>query len=844
MKAEGVSIRRALAHYAFGFLAAGYGTHAAAGALQNVFISSSEGVAVIEIRFNCFHRFVTQSPGGLSATFQITLIRLEQCGSVPTDEGGRDSTRPAGREIVALDEVDYVARERGEATVELRFIRPVQIFIRQTGDLGGLQVRLRAPTGAPEELTVPTKPVAQATAPATPSADRLARADAAAAERAGRRKAPATPSNADYAINLATTSTDVTPSDLSGVAEKGEILYVVKSELDAGAVFRLRLGFFTTEARAETALARLKTRYAGAWIVKIGAVDHDAAEMQAPVAAEEPAPAAETSTPGEPAIATLTPEMLAALMADARAAVLAGDFAKSARLCSEVLAEPRNEFSAEARELLGVARERTGQFQQAIAEYRRYLEQYPEGEGADRVRQRLVALTTARDAPRSDLRAANRGGEPGAWDLFGSFSQYYRRDSVYTVQGQATSASMVQTDGDLSVRKRGERLDFAGRATLGYDYDLLGGPAALGNRTRIYNLYADLYDRDWGLGARIGRQTDRSGGVLGRYDGAHVSYLLRPDIKLNVMGGFPVYLSSDGVDTNRVFYGTSVDFNHLLNRFDTSLFFNTQQLGGVTDRQAVGAEVRYFDGSRSVAGLVDYDFNFGTITTASVIGNWSFESGLTLSASADYRRSPFPLTENALIGQTAATIDELQRSLTEEQIRQLALDRSGKMLTYSLGVSRPLAQRWQINADFSMVQLAEGPGSGGVLALGDSGREYYFYTSLVGSSLFTEGDVSILGLRYSDSYNTRTSAIYLDSRYPLTNHLRLNPRLTFSLRQIATSDAKELVARPSLRLLYRFARHYQIELEGGGDVGRRSGTVYVNGNNTAYFMYMGYRAEF
>jgi hypothetical protein len=85
----------------------------------------------------------------------------------------------------------------------------------------------------------------------------------------------------------------------------------------------------------------------------------------------------------------------------------------------------------------------------------------------------------------------------------------------------------------------------------------------------------------------------------------------------------------------------------------------------------------------------------------------------------------------------------------------------------------------------------------------------------VGSSLLTEGDVSIFGLRYSDSEIARVATIQVDSRYPVTN---------------------------SLRLLYRFARRYQLELEGGGDLGSRSGDA--NTDTTAYFIYAGYRAEF
>ena len=102
-----------------------------------------------------------------------------------------------------------------------------------------------------------------------------------------------------------------------------------------------------------------------------------------------------------------------------------------------------------------------------------------------------------------------------------------------------------------------------------------------------------------------------------------------------------------------------------------------------------------------------------------------------LSASADYRRSPFPLLENALVGQSGASLDELLRAFSEDELRDIAVDRTAETLNYSLGLSRPLGERWQVNADITFTQLAEGPGSAGVLALPDSGRGYYAYASLV-----------------------------------------------------------------------------------------------------------------
>jgi hypothetical protein len=829
---------------AIGLLVAGHGGPASARALRNVFVSRSDGIAVIEIRFSCFHRFDGQSSEGPATIFELSLTRLSQCDSAQVSGGAQESTRPSGRESVSLDEVDYLPRDLGAATVKLRFSRPVQIDVVQTGDLTGLRVRLRATAGETGEVVVQDDPAARATQPLARTPERVARADAAALERAARQNARATALAGNYAINLWTSKTETMSVDTGGVAADGDSLYVVRVETGADTLFRLRLGFFATEAQAESALVRLQARYPAAWVVKIDDEERRQAVTGLVVAAAaQPAPAMAAAAVDHGATATRSAQELGALMSEARTAVIAGDFARAASLYGDVVAEPPNEFSRQARELLGVARQRNGESAQAIAEYRRYLEEYPDGEGADRVSQRLAALTTARDAPKSGLRAASRSTETGSWDTFGSFSQYYRHDAADLAgQGMSTKVSMVQTDGTLDLRRHGDHLDMAGRATLGYDYDLLNEAAAPGNRTRIYDLYADLYHRDLGLGARVGRQRERSGGVLGRYDGAHISYQVRPDVRLNVMGGFPVYLSSDSLNTDRVFYAASVDLNDMLEQIDTSFFVNAQSIDGIEDRQAVGAELRYFDGSRSLIGLADYDIGFGTLNTLSLVGNWYFESGLTMSASADYHRSPFPLAENALIGQTAGSIDELLQSFTEDQIRQLAEDRSGETLSYSLGLSQPLAERWQINLDFTAAQLAEGPGSGGVLALPDSGDEYYVYASLVGSSLLTEGDVSIFGLRYSDSEIARVATIQVDSRYPVTNSLRLNPRLAVSVRQISADDSTETFVSPSLRLLYRFARRYQLELEGGGDLGSRSGDA--NTDTTAYFIYAGYRAEF
>jgi len=72
------------------------------------------------------------------------------------------------------------------------------------------------------------------------------------------------------------------------------------------------------------------------------------------------------------------------------------DYSHAIALYTKILAYPNHPYRQDAQEYLGLARERNGQLAQAKAEYEAYLKLYPKGEGADRVRQRLTGLITAK----------------------------------------------------------------------------------------------------------------------------------------------------------------------------------------------------------------------------------------------------------------------------------------------------------------------------------------------------------------------------------------------------------------------------------------------------------------
>jgi len=861
--------------------------------LDTILISKSAQTATVDIRFNCKLRYIDHIPLTESDRARINFTRLDQCGRDPLSSPVRESRRPAGRNLAGIADIEYRDQAGAEGVLLIRFDYPVRLSVRQSGNLKSLRIMV----DLPEVMTEKTNPVsspgiiaappviAAATSnpdlPMAQTPERLERADRMAQQRLDeqeRKQAPGL-SQGSFAINLESARE---PFDADSLAKfripPQKEVYTTKVDIDGKAWYRLRMGFFNSEDEANNVRRENVERFPSAWVVKvtnneieqvrenlltgglssglvrgaggIAPVDVQATNWEIGIAspglsaeaeADQINPGTSKSTQRE-----LSNEQIAALMHEAADEIVAENYSHAIQIYTKILREPQNVLSPDAQELLGLARERNGQFAHAIAEYRRYLEVYPDNTGADRVQQRLAGLTTAREAPRSELRSASRNGdgESGRWDVYGGLSQYYRRDSIeFDGQEEIVAQSSILTNTDIVARRRGDRIDFSSRATIGNLYDLLSEDEGPGNSTRIYHLYADIMDRGWNLSGRVGRQSIRHSGVLGRFDGLSLSYQWKPETRVNFVTGYPVDSSEDSINTDRFFYGMSMDFTQVLDTVDVSFFYNTQEVDGIEDRQSIGGETRYFDEHRSLLGLIDYDVSFGEVNAFSLFGNWSFDNRLTLNATVDYRNSPYLTIRNALIGQPVTTIEELLLLFSRDEIRQLAEDRTTSYQTYTFGASWPLSPRFQVLADVTMSDFGGTVESGGVPALPDWDTVFYYSVSTVGSSLVKEGDTSIFTLRYADGNLTSTISASADTRYPITRNFRLNPRLRFSLRDIHSDDSDQWILTPSIRLLYRLGRNFSFEFEGGGEWTSRK-TEFNTSDTSAYFIYAGYRADF
>ncbi len=832
--------------------------------VEDIQVSKRGNEATITIDLACPMRFQSDAKTQQGILLEIRVSPLESCRQIGNGDISSEVYRPVGGQLAYLDEVEYESLGLGENLLMLHFDRTVDYRVAQRGDLRSLQLIVQLgnesqPTPTPQTEVTPV-PVPATPPPAAGQAPTPAQTlPAGRAPLTSRVREPS--AVADYVVNLQSTREPVDPTVVEGIAvPRGAKPYVSQIEVDGQTWYRLRLGFFATEADARAALATLAEKFPRAWVGRAETEEVRRASdfsFAAGATLVAKAPGADEQTVSATAAApasgqsTLTPEQLQELQEKGRNAMLAQDYETAIKIYTQLLQEP-GDHRAEAREYLGLARERDGQPAYAAAEYRAYLKEYPDTEGARRVQQRLNGLVLAAEAPREPLRRTGLAAqaEAGAshWDIATGLSQYYRRDldQLDQTSPEITTLSAVFTDLDFSVRRTGGAFDWVGRVALGNMYDLIGeennGP---GNLNRVSYAYFDMNPPQGDWTVRFGRQTLHNWGVLGRFDGLHFSYDWKPDRRVHFVSGFPVESTRYGLQSNRQFNGVAVDFDHLVGAWDFSTFLNNQTIEGIADRQAAGFEVHYLDDKRTLTTMVDYDYQYGELNMALALGTWRFDNRLILTGLVDKRKSPVLTTRNALIGQLVTTIDDLLSVWTEDEIHQMALDRTADSTTVTIGMAKPLFERFQINADVTMTEIGATVDSFGALGIPSTGQQVYYSASFVGSGLFGKGDVSVFNVRHGVADDFTTSQLTWDARFPVGRRLRLNPRLRLAVWDSAAGVHRE-TASPSFRLLLNMRNRYRFELEVGSDELLRTDLSVFSPEqkSTGNYVNIGYRADF
>jgi hypothetical protein len=540
---------------------------------------------------------------------------------------------------------------------------------------------------------------------------------------------------------------------------------------------------------------------------------------------------------------------LVKVMEEANKEMTAENYSRAIQLYTKILTRPESDLSQDAQEFLGLARERNKQLAHAKSEYEKYLKKYPEGSGANRVRQRLTGLLTAGDRPKEKLRRARVAGDPDktVWDtqVFGSFSQFFSYDETDSDNsgGSRVNRKELTSDLDLNTRFRSDKYEIRSQFVGGYEEDLRSDGEE--SEIPINTFTLEARDIKRGFFGRFGRQFESTGGVLGRYDGAWLGYEVSPQVQVNGVFGFPVArTTAKPFDTEKHFYGLNLDLGTFAKYWDFNIYGINQEVDEIIDRQAVGGEARYFHPQRSFLTLMDYDVSYSELNLFIFSGDIVFPAKTRWHIALDYRKSPLLTTSNALQGQQGVDdISQLLNTFSEDEVRELARDRTAVSKSLIFSVTQDLTERFQVNGEFSVSNLSGTPASGGVEAAPSTGNEFFYSTQLIGSSLLKEGDITIFGLRYTDLQNVDSYSVDLNTRFPITRNLRINPRVRLDYRKNKNDDGDRTNIRPLVRLDYRFKKWLRFELEGGREWSNET-IVGDSQKSSNYFFSLGARAFF
>lgn len=533
------------------------------------------------------------------------------------------------------------------------------------------------------------------------------------------------------------------------------------------------------------------------------------------------------------------------LMVQGRDALAAKTNEAAVDAFNKLLMLPPNDYTQDGQEWVGVARERSAQIDKARIEYELYLRLYPEGEGAERVAQRLAGLAGRATGPA--VAAPEEKKQVARWMTFGSISSRYyhgnsRIDSFYTFNNATTTASdsftdqsMLITSVDASERYVSEEYD--GRLVF-RDVNTKNFLANQSGQNRMTAAYGEIKNRTQDYMLRLGRQPSTGGGVLGRFTGLSGSYGFAQDMHFKGAAGS---MSDFSQGSQPTFVSASIDKGPL------SVYSISQRVDSATDRHAVGTEYRYFEGNKTAFALLDYDTYFKALNAAQVMGTVGTTGG-TVNFMLDHRKTPSLSIRNALAGASTSSVAELLRTMSFNSLRELALARTAISNMGQIGLTVPLAKKWQVGGDLRLTNTTGLPASGTtalegiVAATPGRGTEKTVTGQVIGSGLYKEGDI------WSGSLSINTSGAVSGRSLYLYNHTLLQNGWTVdtSLQMYYQKDQFATYLRrnsPMVRGSYRIKEQFYFDADLGYEFTKATGAQQIT-NTYRYFYSAGLRWDF
>lgn len=814
--------------------------------IDDVEIRRAGADAVLRLRFTApirFQRSISAGDGNLTEAY------YELLGDVSNAQSPGERRFVGGDNLPVLTITDEdVGTTTNSRKLVIRAVPPTQMQVRAGRAnnsidlvLVGLGNRIK-PDGSP------------APAPAAPSAPAAPRAQTKPAE--GRFQVVLSRSSGpDLQLN--------TP--IPAALQDYSVSTTKRTGSDGKPIYELTLGLFATAEEAGKAAEMLRSRFPQAKVA--------AATAASTAAAPTPAPAVTVSAPAVPAAPAPAPVLSTApegpaLLAQAREADARGDTAAAIDTLNRLLDLPPNQASREAQELIGQLRLKTGDTARAQREFELFLKLYPEGDDSKRVAAQLAQLNAVAPpattpapapAPKTAESTTTVNGSSGLY-FYGGNSMVRSADFkdsplsglpelVQNPDLSSTDQKLLQGNVDLNYRNRTTehetRLVF--RDT--YEANLMAGKP---DHNKLSALYLDHKSFVNGTSVRVGRQSPQSGGVMGRFDGVQAGYAFAPKWKVNAVIGKP---TEKLYETNRYFYGTSVDADALTEHVGASVYAIEQRIDGQTDRRALGADLRYFNGGAFAMANLDYDVMLHAFNIASVQGTWqqtdaNGNAGTGINFIVDRRAQPLLMLGNALFfqdpngGPIPMRLSDALALRSLDTLRDYVKTITAYSNQAQIGMTQPLTPHWQIGGNVQLSSIDAIPPVPDILPLGQAatGNTWSLSGQLIGTNLYSARDTHVFNLTVQTAPTFKGQQLTYNNLTALNEAWQLEPSLQI-YAQRSSDGTKQTRWKPGLRVTWHVTPSSVLESSLDYEVTHIDSPTRTENSNRVYY-YLGGRYDF
>jgi tetratricopeptide (TPR) repeat protein len=553
------------------------------------------------------------------------------------------------------------------------------------------------------------------------------------------------------------------------------------------------------------------------------------------------------------------------LMTAGKAAMAAGEYENATQMFNRLLNLPPNEYSQDAQELVGNARDNNGDFAKAKIEYELYLKLYPNTEGALRVNARLTAINngTARVAE-NKFSTKKKINQVNQNNVFGSVSQYYygsKTQTDTTASGVKTSTrntdlSSLVTSFDIADRWRHNQYDDKIVFSDAQTHNFPPG-SNFSDNNRLNAAYWDHDDKLLGYMFRLGRQPGNTQGVLGRFDGGFAKYSINDNFRITGVAGVPDNGPHSTIITNRHFYGTALEFGLPSSTVSGNVYAIQQVADGLTERRAVGTELRYFNNSTSAFGLIDYDTIYHDVNIALLQGNWTSSNHITFNALLDHRKSPILFGETGLQAVTATplSVGGLRGVLSDQQIYSVIKNITAETDTALIGATKQFTPKWQIGGD---LRLNRTKGTNGVNLLGvvpggldvpaqpNTGITYTYDLQAIGNNIVLSDDTTVINssLINDPHFFAQTLGLTNVATFRTKLHVTSSLNLFHQKSDSSQNDLRLYKVAPTFRISYQMFDTGLLEAELGLEKSYSDDNTSTIIRALRESMFVGYRWDF